>query len=171
MTFLPDVPHRPSMPDQSSRPENFSENTSLQQVACKRRRKRTVMSTCEDEDVWSTGHSTNSPRNSLSKDDQILIELKEEQSLTWKRIAEYFPGRSQGSLQVRYCTRLKGRRKAGNSGHSGWSSNARSESACRDTPCEAVEAASGNSKGIEGVSRHRYGPPRHRQTVDRYSPA
>ncbi|OQE68111.1 hypothetical protein PENNAL_c0159G03836, partial [Penicillium nalgiovense] len=86
------------------------------------------------------------------------------------RIAEYFPGRSEGSLQVRYYTRLKGR-KAGNSGHSGRSSNVRSESSYRGAPYEAVQVAGGKSKDTEeGVSRPRYGPPRRRQTVDRYSP-
>lgn len=118
----------------------------------------------------SRAGKTTGPTRFLSKDDQLLIELKEERSLPWKRIAEYFPGRSEGSLQVRYCTRLKGR-KAGNSGHSGRSSNVRSESSYRGAPCEAVQAAGGKSKGTEeGVSRPRYGPPRRRQTVDRYSP-
>ena len=108
------------------------------------------------------------PTRILSKDDQLLIELKEERSLPWKRIAEYFPERSEGSLQVRYCTRLKGR-KAGNS--TGRCSNARSDSSYRGGPCKAVQAAGGKSKGTEeDVSRPRYGPPRRRQTVDRYSP-
>lgn len=118
----------------------------------------------------SRAGKTTGPTRFLSKDDQLLIELKEERSLPWKRIAEYFPGRSEGSLQVRYCTRLKGH-KAGNSGHSRRSSNVRSESSYRGAPCEAVQAAGGKSKGTEeGVSRPRYGPPRRRQTVDRYSP-
>ncbi|KAJ5907322.1 hypothetical protein N7495_000004 [Penicillium taxi] len=118
----------------------------------------------------SRAGKTTRPTRILSKDDQLLIELKEERSLPWKQIAEHFPGRSEGSLQVRYCTRLKGR-KAGNSRHSGRSSNARSDSSYRDRPCEAVQAPGGKSKGTEeGVSRPRYGPPRRRQTVDRYSP-
>jgi hypothetical protein len=41
------------------------------------------------------------------EDDQLLIDLKENKSLTWKQIAEFFPGRSSGTLQVRYCTKLK----------------------------------------------------------------
>lgn len=41
------------------------------------------------------------------EDDQLLVELKENKALTWKQIAEYFPGRSSGTLQVRYCTKLK----------------------------------------------------------------
>ena len=41
------------------------------------------------------------------EDDQLLVDLKENKSLTWKQIAEFFPGRSSGTLQVRYCTRLK----------------------------------------------------------------
>ncbi|KGO76320.1 hypothetical protein PITC_018430 [Penicillium italicum] len=118
----------------------------------------------------SRAGKTTGPTRFLSKDDQLLIELKEEWSLPWKRIAEYFPGRSEGSLQVRYSTRLKGR-KTGKSGHSGRSSNVRSESSYRGPPCEAVQAADGKSKGTEeNVSRPRYGPPRRRQTVDRYSP-
>ncbi|KAJ5244551.1 hypothetical protein N7489_004647 [Penicillium chrysogenum] len=118
----------------------------------------------------SRAGKTTRPIRILSKDDQLLIELKEERSLPWKRIAEYFPGRSVGSLQVRYCTRLKGR-KAGNSRHSGRSSNARSDSSYRDGPCETVQALGGKSKGTEeGVSGPRYVPPRRRKTVDRYSP-
>jgi hypothetical protein len=41
------------------------------------------------------------------EDDQLLIELKEHKNLTWKQIADFFPGRSSGTLQVRYCTKLK----------------------------------------------------------------
>ncbi|KAJ5404057.1 hypothetical protein N7509_003928 [Penicillium cosmopolitanum] len=48
------------------------------------------------------------PARILSKYDELLIDLKEARGLTWKQIAEYFPERSKGSLQVRYCTRLKG---------------------------------------------------------------
>lgn len=37
----------------------------------------------------------------------MLIDLKENRNLTWRRIAEFFPGRTSGTLQVRYCTKLK----------------------------------------------------------------
>jgi hypothetical protein len=40
-------------------------------------------------------------------DDQLLVDLKENKALTWKQIADFFPGRSSGTLQVRYCTKLK----------------------------------------------------------------
>lgn len=40
-------------------------------------------------------------------DDALLVELKESKNLTWKQIADFFPGRSSGTLQVRYCTKLK----------------------------------------------------------------
>jgi len=42
-----------------------------------------------------------------SEDDQLLIDLKEKKNLAWKQIADFFPGRSSGTLQVRYCTKLK----------------------------------------------------------------
>lgn len=41
------------------------------------------------------------------EDDQLLLDLKEKKNLTWKQIADFFPGRSSGTLQVRYCTKLK----------------------------------------------------------------
>ncbi|KAF2095377.1 hypothetical protein NA57DRAFT_26991, partial [Rhizodiscina lignyota] len=41
------------------------------------------------------------------EDDQLLVDLKEQKNLTWKQIADFFPGRSSGTLQVRYCTKLK----------------------------------------------------------------
>lgn len=41
------------------------------------------------------------------EEDHLLLELKEEKKLTWKNIAQFFPGRSSGTLQVRYCTKLK----------------------------------------------------------------
>lgn len=41
------------------------------------------------------------------EDDALLIELKETKNLTWKQIADFFPGRTSGTLQVRYCTKLK----------------------------------------------------------------
>ena len=40
-------------------------------------------------------------------EDALLVELKENKSLTWKQIADFFPGRTSGTLQVRYCTKLK----------------------------------------------------------------
>lgn len=40
-------------------------------------------------------------------DDRLIIELKEEKKLSWKQIADFFPGRSNQTLQVRYCTKLK----------------------------------------------------------------
>lgn len=40
-------------------------------------------------------------------DDTLLVQLKETKDLTWKQIADFFPGRSSGTLQVRYCTKLK----------------------------------------------------------------
>ena len=43
------------------------------------------------------------------KDDALLLELKQTKNLTWTQIAEFFPGRSAGTLQVRYCTKLKAR--------------------------------------------------------------
>jgi hypothetical protein len=91
----------------------------------------------------SRAGATNRSNRFLSEDDQLLIKLKEDRGLPWKEIAKIFPERSEGSLQVRYCTRLKSRYAGGLS----W------------------------RKSIEKcVSKERYGPPRRRRIVDRYSP-
>ncbi|KFY98512.1 hypothetical protein V498_01413, partial [Pseudogymnoascus sp. VKM F-4517 (FW-2822)] len=42
-------------------------------------------------------------------DDKLLIQLKEDDKLPWDEIAEYFPERAKGTLQVHYCTKLKNR--------------------------------------------------------------
>ncbi|KAK1242021.1 hypothetical protein MKX07_000007 [Trichoderma sp. CBMAI-0711] len=40
------------------------------------------------------------PRVKFSKEeDELLIELKENRNLTWKQIADFFPGRNPGTLQ------------------------------------------------------------------------
>ncbi|QSS52031.1 hypothetical protein I7I53_07529 [Histoplasma capsulatum var. duboisii H88] len=168
MSFLPEEPHQPSMPSTFEGQEEHS-----------RSRDSSVSAHCENQ--IGNQHSQQPSRKesragkstrrvqALSEDNQRLIELKEEQSLPWKQIAEYFPGRSVGSLQVHYCTRLKGR-KAGNSGRSGQSFNVTRESSYRGASCEAVQAVGGKHKDTEGVARQRYGPPPRRQIVDRYSP-
>ncbi|KFY68489.1 hypothetical protein V496_01034 [Pseudogymnoascus sp. VKM F-4515 (FW-2607)] len=42
-------------------------------------------------------------------DNELLIQLKEDDKLSWDEIAEYFPERTKGSLQVHYTTKLKSR--------------------------------------------------------------
>ncbi|KAJ5183245.1 hypothetical protein N7492_000861 [Penicillium capsulatum] len=89
--------------------------------------------------------------NTISrKDDQLLIKLKEQRELSWSEIAEHFPGRSKGSLQVRYSTRLKNRR-VGNVANG------------LDVKTNFGDAAR--------APRARYGPSRTRRTVNRYSPS
>jgi hypothetical protein len=45
-------------------------------------------------------------------DDELLIQLKEDDKLPWDEITEFFPGRTKGTLQVHYCTKLKNRSQA-----------------------------------------------------------
>ena len=37
----------------------------------------------------------------------LLKELKERFKLSWKQIADFFPDRKSGTLQVRYCTKIR----------------------------------------------------------------
>lgn len=168
MSFLPEDPHQPSMPSTFEDQEEHSHSRDSGVSAHCENRIGNQHSEQPSRKGSRAGKSTGRAQ-ALSKDDRLLIELKEDRSLPWKRIAEYFPGRSVGSLQVRYCTRLKGS-KAGNSGRSGRNSNVTSGSSYRGTSCEVVQAAGGRPKSTEGVARQRYGPPRRRQIVDRYSP-
>jgi hypothetical protein len=44
----------------------------------------------------------------LSEEDRLLIKLKQKDDLPWSEIVKHFPGRTKGSLQVRYSTKLRG---------------------------------------------------------------
>ncbi|CAG8082004.1 unnamed protein product [Penicillium nalgiovense] len=69
-----------------------------------------------DKNLDNTRHATQSSSKKqparasrfLPDEDDRLI-LKEERGLPWSRIVKHFPGRTKGSLQVRYSTRLKDR--------------------------------------------------------------
>ncbi|KAI9777289.1 MAG: hypothetical protein M1816_004807 [Peltula sp. TS41687] len=41
------------------------------------------------------------------EEDELLIDLKENRNFTWEQIKCCFPGRTTGTLQVHYCTKLK----------------------------------------------------------------
>ena len=48
------------------------------------------------------------PKTKFKPDeDEVLAYLKENRNLTWKQILWWYPGRTSGTLQVRYCTKLK----------------------------------------------------------------
>lgn len=43
------------------------------------------------------------------EEDQHIIFLKEVHNLEWKKIANFFPGRTYGTIHCHYCTKLKKR--------------------------------------------------------------
>ncbi len=71
---------------------------------------------------FSNPTRTKKPRSALSsrslrtrftqEEDTKLIDLKETKRWSWDQIEGAFPGRSRGSLQVHYCTKLKGKLSA-----------------------------------------------------------
>jgi hypothetical protein len=103
-----------------------------------------------------------------NEEKNLLKRLKEVYQLEWKKIKEYFPGRTIGALQVHYCTKVKNQPFAGpispesenvDAGYSpsseaGQRKNARHSE--QGTPQPSV--------------RSRYGLPRSRRPVIRYSP-
>ncbi|KAJ5330582.1 hypothetical protein N7476_000365 [Penicillium atrosanguineum] len=108
----------------------------------------------------------------LSEDDLLLIKLKEKGDLSWNQIAQHFPGRSKGALQVRYCTRLKNRTEGG-SGHTRSRRKrpaARRKSSRTSYPVPQLRFMNSESPGPNNLPSQRYGPPRARRVVDRYSP-
>jgi hypothetical protein len=92
----------------------------------------------------------------LSEEDKLLMKLKQKDHLPWSEIVKHFPGRTKGSLQVRYSTKLKGL---------SWfdeTSDAASglDSSLHESAC---------NRGHSGYQQ-RYGQPRARRRVERYSP-
>lgn len=58
-----------------------------------------------------TGAIRNKPTKFAESDDALIIKLKEVHGLPWVQIASFFEGRTPGSLQVRYCTKLKQKKR------------------------------------------------------------
>ncbi|KAJ5642715.1 hypothetical protein N7490_006715 [Penicillium lividum] len=119
----------------------------------------------------------------LREDDRLLIELKEKGDLSWNQIAEHFPGKSKGALQVRYCTRLKNRTTHG----SGQTARTQKRPVARRDPSRVpvaddyhrqvstypvpqLRSMTVKSPDPNNLPRKRYGPPRARRAIDRYSP-
>jgi hypothetical protein len=93
----------------------------------------------------------------LSKEDNLLIKLKQKDNLPWSEIAKHFPGRTKGSLQVRYSTKLRSL--------SWFDESSEAASSLDSNLHELVD-----SRGHSGYQQ-RYGQPRARRRVERYSPA
>jgi hypothetical protein len=130
MTFLPEVSHRPSMPspsemppEQSSRLQDFSQDTSSRRVGCRKRHKRNISMVRGDGD----GRSTKLPRHSPSRDGRneaqrkprrrlrwsseevdLLLELRRDEQRPWSEVTRLFldryPGRSPAAIQVYWST-------------------------------------------------------------------
>ena len=52
--------------------------------------------------------SRNKRTRFTSEEDALLVDLKENKGWRWKQIEQEFPQRTLNSLQVHYCTKLKG---------------------------------------------------------------
>ena len=46
-----------------------------------------------------------------AEEEELLIRLKENYDLSWRQIGDFFPTRKNGTLQVRYSTKLAPRRR------------------------------------------------------------
>lgn len=93
-----------------------------------------------------------------SEADRLLIQLKEKHNLAWNQIADFFPGRSSGTLQVRYCTRLKNR-------NSKTPSALQTEDTLRDSNPTPIleegsnyEGSSSNGKDSQGLEQQAHLP-------------
>jgi hypothetical protein len=97
------------------------------------------------------------------QEDELIVSLKA-RGLSWPGIAKRFPGRTEGSLQVRYCTKLNPQKLGSRREKPG---RARSiTSSARSAIDSDLESCSAEC----AAPSQRYGPPRSRRVVDRYSP-
>ncbi|KAF4221643.1 hypothetical protein CNMCM6457_001794 [Aspergillus fumigatiaffinis] len=104
-----------------------------------------------------SGCATSSRVAALSEEDKLLMKLKQKDHLPWSEIMKHFPGRTKGSLQVRYSTKLRSLR---------WTDEISEEASGLDSSLHE----SACSRGHSGYQQ-RYGQPRARRRVERYSPA
>ena len=111
----------------------------------------------------------------LPDDDKLLVELKEGDYLPWKKIAEHFPGRMRSSLQSCYYKKLKDQRSCSGHRTQVWESGSSPFDLTSSQTTHDAEWTLENNCGHSEIStsssyRQRYGQPRIRRTVDRYSP-
>jgi hypothetical protein len=93
-----------------------------------------------------------------AEEDALIVHLKETEKLTWSRIAAHIPKRTQMALQVRYCTKLKGRHHQIQSG---------GLIKPRTGQAQTITVASPRNTGS---SRRQYSLRRLRHSPDRYMP-
>jgi hypothetical protein len=115
-------------------------------------------------------HKANKVNTPFSKEElDLLKRLKEEDRLPWKQIKEHFPGRTEGTLQVQYSTKLKDRAPR---------SLVSTASENKDLNDESSQPTKSGQRNCREESPRttadppfssRYGPPRSRRAVDRYS--
>lgn len=110
----------------------------------------------------------------LPEDDDLLVELKERRHLPWSRIAKHFPGRTKNALQFRYYAKLKNRKPGSlRRDRNGRTTSATAAATASQETCDlnpGLRTADSRRSSVLST-RQRYGPPRDRRTVDRYSPA
>lgn len=104
----------------------------------------------------------------FNEEKNLLKRLKEVDQLEWKKIKEYFPGRTIGALQVYYCTKVK------NQSIAGPISPESEDVDAGYSPSSEVGQGNDARHSEQGTPqpsiRSRYGPRRSRRPVIRYSP-
>lgn len=119
-----------------------------------------------------TSPSTAGRSRFLPEEDDLLIDLKERRNLPWGRIVNHFPGRTKNSLQVRYSTRLKDRNLGVRDRKGSRPIVGVSQSPSATCDLDTRPQPANHRYGYLGSSASgRYGPPRARRPVNRYSPA
>jgi hypothetical protein len=105
-------------------------------------------------------HNSFKGRQFSSQDDHLIVTLKSK-GLSWSDIAKRFPGRTKSSLQVRYSTKLNPRKFESGEKRPDRPKILSSRSALdSDSESRSVECA---------APSQRYGPPRSRCAMNRYS--
>lgn len=95
----------------------------------------------------------------------LLKQLKEEDRLPWKQIKKHFPGRTEGTLQFQYSKKIKGRDPRSLVPSENKSLNDESSQ-----PAKSDERRRSRHTVADPSFASRYGAPRSRRAVDRYSP-
>jgi hypothetical protein len=120
---------------------------------------------CNESRSTAKALTRNSVRSMLysPQEDELRVSLRA-QGLSWSNIARRFPGQTEGSLQVRYCTKLNPQK---------FGSRRRKPGRARSitSSVRSVVDPDRESRSAEcAAPSQRYGPSRSRRAVDRYSP-
>ena len=120
---------------------------------------------CTKQSSAKSSTSTTKKGSPFSGEEDALLQSLKDKGLPWQDIAKHFPGRTQGALQTRFCTKLKNDQPTARAAKRKRKSVPGSKD---DAPFQVVVRVNRVvGEDTQAIDQRRY-PPRRKRLVNRY---